>query len=66
MNDERLAHLEERLSWLQRHATEQDKAIMDLSAQVDRLKKQVTELREKLTAEVRDDPGAAQERPPHY
>jgi hypothetical protein len=32
MNDERLALLEERLAWLQRHATEQDKAMLEQAA----------------------------------
>jgi SlyX protein len=65
MNPDRLALLEERLAWLQRHVTEQDRAMLQLAEEVDRLKHQVAELRGKLSAE----PGAtppAEERPPHY
>jgi SlyX protein len=66
MNDERLALLEERLAWLQRHATEQDKAMLEQAAEIDRLKRQVAELREKTANETSGPPDAAEERPPHY
>ncbi len=65
MKDESLARLEERLAWLQRHVTEQDKVMLDLAGEVDRLKKQVAELRGKLADEAGDEP-SADERPPHY
>ena len=65
MKDESLARLEERLAWLQRHVTEQDKAMLELAGEIDRLKKQVAELRAKLTEDA-DNPPSADERPPHY
>lgn len=65
MKYERLALLEEKLAWLQRHVTEQDKAMLELAGEIDRLKKQVTELRAKLAADP-GEPAEADERPPHY
>lgn len=65
MNDDRLARLEEKLAWLQRHVAEQDKAILELADEIDRLKKKASELDEKLTAEP-GPPPTGDERPPHY
>ena len=65
MKDERFALLEEKLAWLQRHVTEQDKAMLELAGEIDRLKKQVSELRAKLVATA-DGPEPADGRPPHY
>jgi DNA-binding response OmpR family regulator len=65
MKNERLALLEEKLAWLQRHVTEQDKAMLELAGEIDRLKKQVTELRAKLAADP-GEPAEADEHPPHY
>jgi SlyX protein len=65
MKNERLALLEEQLAWLQRHATEQDKAMLEMAEDIARLKKKVTALRAKL-AEDPGGPPEAGERPPHY
>ena len=65
MNDELLARLEEKLVWLQRHVAEQDKAMFEMAGEIDRLKKQVAELRAKPVAED-SGPESADERPPHY
>jgi SlyX protein len=65
MNNDRIALLEEKLAWLQRHVTEQDRAMLGITGEIERLKKQVAELREKPTAES-DGPPAGAERPPHY
>jgi DNA-binding response OmpR family regulator len=65
MKNERIALLEEKLAWLQRHVTEQDKAMLELAGEIDRLKKQVAERRAKPAM----DPGGppdADEHPPHY
>jgi uncharacterized coiled-coil protein SlyX len=45
--------------------TEQDKAMLEMAGEVDRLKQQVTELRAKLAAEP-GGPPESEERPPHY
>jgi SlyX protein len=65
MNNDRIARLEEKLAWLQRHVTEQDKAMLEMAGEIERLKKQVAELREKPAAES-DAPPAGAEPPPHY
>ncbi len=64
MKNASLSVLEERLAWLQRHVTEQDKAMLEMAGEIDRLKKLVAELREKQ-AEA-GDPPRSDERPPHY
>jgi SlyX protein len=64
MKNESLSLLEERLAWLQRHMTEQDKAMLEMSGEIERLKKQVAELRGKL--EEPGEPSRGDERPPHY
>ncbi len=64
MKNESLSLLEERLAWLQRHVAEQDKAMLEMAGEIDRLKKQVAELRAKL-AEAGEAP-RNDERPPHY
>ncbi|MDD2763040.1 MAG: SlyX family protein [Opitutaceae bacterium] len=65
MKDQPLALLEERLAWLQRHVAEQDKVMLELAGEIDRLKKQMAELRGKLTTDSGES-GDAGERPPHY
>ena len=51
MNDERLATLEEKLAWLQRHVTEQDRAMRELAGEIDRLKRKGAELGERPAPE---------------
>jgi len=60
-----LARFEERLAWLQRHVTEQDKVMLRMAEELDHLKQQVAELRGKLAGEPGETPGP-EERPPHY
>jgi SlyX protein len=65
MKDEPIARLEEKLAWLQRHVTEQDKAMLQLAQEIDRLKKQVAELRARPTLSS-GGPADADGPPPHY
>ncbi len=68
--DTRLARLEERLAWFERHVTEQDKAMLELSEMVDKLRRELLLLRDRQTAGANSsslmDASAEQERPPHY
>jgi SlyX protein len=64
MTDQSRSHLEERLAWLQRHVTEQDKAMLELAGEIERLKKQFAELRGKLAES--GEPLRGDDRPPHY
>ena len=63
---ERLTKLEERYAHLQRHQTEQDKAMLELSEAVDRLRKELALLRGQMSGNRGDADDTADERPPHY
>lgn len=66
MNDaERLTRLEERYAHLQRHQTEQDKAMLELAEELARLKAELGVLRARDAAGPAA-PESADERPPHY
>ena len=64
MKNERVALLEEKLAWLQRHATEQDRVMLKMAEDMARLTKKVMELRTKLGEEPGESLEAG-ERPPH-
>lgn len=69
MSNERIDRLEERLAWLQRHVTEQDKAMLEMAGQLDRLKAELVRLKERPDAGAGVAGGGANpadERPPHY
>ncbi len=66
MPNARLDRLEERLAWLERHVTEQDRAMLELHEANARLRRELAILR---AAASRDDQEAAPDsdpRPPHY
>ena len=66
MNEnERLTKLEERYAHLQRHQTEQDKAMLELADEVAKLRKELLKLRGQMAAGG-EPGGQADERPPHY
>jgi SlyX protein len=59
--------LEERLAWLERHVTEQDKAMLALHEELARLRAELKPLRERLAAGLgKSEPPEPDERPPHY
>jgi SlyX protein len=66
--DERLSRLEERLAWFEHHATEQDKAVLELAEELGRLRKEVLALRARAATLTQTGAEAlpADERPPHY
>jgi SlyX protein len=69
MDERRLERLEERVAWLERHLGEQDKAMLELSEELQRLKREVAVWRERVAARDAADqagPSPADERPPHY
>jgi uncharacterized coiled-coil protein SlyX len=66
---ERLTLLEERYAHLQRHVTQQDKAMLELGDAFAKVRAELRALRTQVTGGVTDRPGAedaADERPPHY
>lgn len=65
--DDRLLRLEEKIAYLERHVTEQDKAMLEMSDDVARLRLQLVKLREQLNAAAESGvEEKASERPPHY
>jgi SlyX protein len=67
MPSARIDRLEERLAWLERHVTEQDKAMLVLNEELARLRAELKKLRERPAAgsENSDQP-EPDDRPPHY
>jgi SlyX protein len=68
MPDERVERLEERVAWLQRHVTEQDKVMLEVFEKLGALERELALLRLRSTGEPSDGTPAppADERPPHY
>ena len=67
MSEERIDRLEERLAWLQRHVTEQDKAMLDMSRQLDRALAELRLLRARVSGGGNgSQENPVDERPPHY
>lgn len=69
MSEERVRKLEERVAWLEHHVTQQDKAMLDMSRQLDRLQAELLRVRERVSASSADASAggdASAERPPHY
>jgi len=68
MPNERVDRLEERLSWLERHVVAQDKAMLELHEEFERVRREAATLRERLepSSPVESDRSPQPERPPHY
>lgn len=66
---ESIQRLEEKIAYLERHVTEQDKAMLEMSDAITRLSRELNALRERTG---QDAPGGGgeeampDERPPHY
>ncbi len=61
--------LEEKIAYLERHVTEQDKAMLEFADELARLRREMKTLRERLAGGAGEGEGggeAAAERPPHY
>ena len=67
MND-RVQRLEEKVAYLERHVTEQDKAMLELTETLSRVRAELRKLRERMTDTATGDGGGepVDERPPHY
>lgn len=71
MSSERVDRLEERLAWLERHVTAQDKAMLELHEEIDRLRAALAALQSRSETtpgggDTSPDPASFDERPPHY
>jgi len=66
--ESRIAQLEERLTWLQQHAAEQDKVINSQSVEIKKLTTALLTLKNRISesASDGDEREMPDERPPHY
>lgn len=65
--NERVLRLEEKVAYLERHQTEQDKAMLELTELVERLRADLKVTRERVANQGEAGEGEqADERPPHY
>jgi len=68
MSDERLTKLESRYAWLEKHSLEQDKAMLEMSDEIRRLRKEFVLLKSNLESQSHNEggPEAHEPPPPHY
>ena len=65
--DPRVQRLEEKIAYLERHVVAQDRAMLELTEQVARLRQTLTVLRERLPdSPTGGETAPEDERPPHY
>ena len=67
--NESIKRLEEKVAYLERHVTEQDRAMLELVEQVEALRRELKALRDRSASggERREgDDDLPDERPPHY
>jgi SlyX protein len=66
--NERLQRLEEKIAYLERHVTEQDKVMLELGDTLAKLRQELRTLRERSggSGAGEGDKPPADERPPHY
>jgi SlyX protein len=62
---QRMARVEERLAWLERHVAEQDKVMLELTETLDRLRCEAAVLHRRVGDGIILHP-QEEERPPHY
>lgn len=67
MSPERADRIEERIAWLERHVAAQDKAMLELHEELERLRRESSLLRDRLeSAASGGEQPPSPERPPHY
>jgi SlyX protein len=64
VSDSRISLLEERIAWFEKHAVEQDRAMLRQSEEIKVLRNALMSLRERMAS--RDSPLDSNEKPPHY
>jgi SlyX protein len=65
MSDD-LRRVEEKIAYLERHVVEQDKAMLELSDEIARLRLEVRQLRAQRSPQSSGEELPPDERPPHY
>lgn len=63
--NESIRRLEEKIAYLERHVTEQDKAMLEMAEGIAALRRELLRTRER-TAGGEGEAGGTEERPPHY
>ncbi len=67
---ENILRLEEKIAYLERHVTEQDKAMLEMAEDIARLRRELLRFRERLagggTGGGEGEASPVDERPPHY
>ncbi|MEY4940645.1 MAG: hypothetical protein RIQ93_2380 [Verrucomicrobiota bacterium] len=60
--------MEEKIAFLERHVTQQDKAMLEMRDEIARLRREVKALRDRSSSggSERGNEDPADERPPHY
>ncbi|MBP7142797.1 MAG: SlyX family protein [Opitutaceae bacterium] len=67
MSPERADRIEERIAWLEKHLAAQDKAMLELHEEIERLRRDSSALRDRLeSAASAGESPPPPERPPHY
>ncbi len=64
--NERLQHLEEKIAYLERHVTAQDRAMLELAEEIAALRRESKARQERITSETGGPVEGGPERPPHY
>lgn len=66
--NEPLKRVEEKIAYLERHVTEQDKAMLEMAEDLARLRRELKTLRERSGGRVESgrEEAETEERPPHY
>lgn len=66
--NEPVKHLEEKIAYLERHVTEQDKVMLEFGDELARLRREIKALRERAAGGTAGGEGETMpdERPPHY
>lgn len=69
-SDDRVQRLEEKIAYLERHVTEQDKAMLELAEELAAMRRDLKAMRDREAGRGASERGAAEmpddERPPHY
>lgn len=69
MSDSRQQQLEEKIAYLERHVVEQDKAMLEMSELLNRIKSELGTMRDRMEDAAPgsgDATSLLDERPPHY
>jgi SlyX protein len=64
--NENIKRLEEKIAYLERHVTEQDKAMLEFAEELAAMRREIKSLRERQQPQGEAGGETPEERPPHY